>query len=206
MKLSSSQPQASFFRSRLPRSLTCRCVNSQQQHQSSNNNGNVLMQKIDGGIVVTSGEAFQKSASSSPRFSLLRALSASIELQAVNGKFETFAGRAAMLGVSVAFFQELVLKQTVVPLHSSMTIESFTISVVTTIFTSACYALMISSSSFAEQQGQGAGQGDLLLEGVIASLTSIHRSRSSITSPANSALDEVVDKIILGLDLSADDQ
>ena len=103
-----------------------------------------------------------------------------------------------MLGITVALLQEIFLRQTIAPPSESM--EAFSLTVISTIVSSSLYAIVVSTG------GDVKPGTPLFLEGVLASLTSIHRSKSSVTSPLNSALDEVVDQIIVGLDLSFEDQ
>lgn len=100
-----------------------------------------------------------------------------------------------MLGVSVASLLELSLGQSIAP--PSESIETFSLTIIATLVTSSLYAVIVSS----EERGD---RGDLFLEGVLASMTSIHRSKSSVTAPINSALDEVVDQIVVGLSVEED--
>ena len=119
-----------------------------------------------------------------------------LSFQAISDRFEQLAGRSAMLGVSVALLLELALGQSIAP--PSENLQTFSLTIIATIFTSGLYALLIS--------GEETKRGELFLEGVLASMTSIHRSKSSITAPLNSALDVVVDQIVVGLPIHHEDQ
>jgi hypothetical protein len=99
-----------------------------------------------------------------------------------------------MLGVTVASLLELVSGQGIAP--RTETFETFTLTIIATLATSGLYALIVSSD-----ESSAISRGNLFLEGVLASLTSTHRSKSSVTSPLNSALDEVVDEILVRLSI-----
>ncbi len=115
----------------------------------------------------------------------------------------------AMLGVTVALAVELVAGAPIVSLASLGQVispdlgeELFMSALVSAV--SLASLLAIESMSWSSRPSRGA----LLLEGVVASLTSIHRSGSSVSAlrGEKGALDMAVDQIITGLDVTYEEE
>ncbi|PNW80062.1 hypothetical protein CHLRE_08g376300v5 [Chlamydomonas reinhardtii] len=108
--------------------------------------------------------------------SMIRSLAAAVELDGKVQRYETFAGRSAMVGVAAATVIELVTEQGVL---GSVTAES----VVTYIAaTAAAVATAIGIAFFRSRSDNVTDLGGLeLLEPVYASLTAVRRSAASVT-------------------------
>lgn len=163
-------------------------------------------------LLASAREDMPKSRRRTLRLPLLSSLSSLVELEAVTKKFETLAGRMAMIGVTVALSVEIVAGAPIISLVSLANLGQLgqvTPDLGEELFMSA----LISAVSFAsllaiESMSSPGRRGQLLLEGVIASLTSIHRSGSAVTAlqGETGALDLAVDQIVTSLDVRFDDE
>jgi hypothetical protein len=116
------------------------------------------------------------------RVSVLSRISAAVELQATIQKFETLAGRGAMLGFMSLAIIESVGDSPIAGGDAGVFVASLLLSV-TTATILACTRRRL--------------PGGLLLEAVIASMTSAQRSASSLTSSSSPhSFDLAVDKVL----------
>ncbi len=98
-------------------------------------------------------------------------------------KFETLAGRTAMISFIPAVLVEVIGGTPVVGMTSDQT----------QVFAAALLLAVAASVAGATLRKRAIG--GLLLEGVVASLTSVQGSASSMTSPNPSGLDATVDLV-----------
>ncbi|GAX84573.1 hypothetical protein CEUSTIGMA_g11994.t1 [Chlamydomonas eustigma] len=116
------------------------------------------------------------------RISVLSRISAAVELQASIQKFETIAGRGAMLGFMSLAIIEAVGDSPIAGGDVGVFVSSLLLSI-TTATILACTRRRLA--------------GGLLLEAVIASMTCVQRSASSLTSSSSPQnFDLAVDKVL----------
>ncbi|GLC40882.1 hypothetical protein PLESTF_001047300 [Pleodorina starrii] len=126
--------------------------------------------------------------------SMIRSLAAAVELNSQVQRYETFAGRSAMVGLAVAAFIEVITDHSVFfPVNND------------TATTYACVALgtLATAVGIAFARGQNdstaAGTGIDTLEAVYASLTAVKRSAASVTqAQVDKAVDYILETVLAG--------
>ncbi|GLI68209.1 hypothetical protein VaNZ11_012553 [Volvox africanus] len=126
--------------------------------------------------------------------SMIRSLAAAVELNSQVQRYETLAGRSAMVGVAAAVCIELITDHSVFyPVNSNTAIMY------------ACVALATLASSVGIALAKGrsdspiAGTGVDILEAVYASLTAVKRSAASVTqAQVDKAVDYVLETVLEG--------
>ncbi|PNH08066.1 hypothetical protein TSOC_005415 [Tetrabaena socialis] len=121
------------------------------------------------------------------RRSLLRSLCRAVEVDGQVARYETFAGRSAMLGISSAALVELVTDQGVVGAFNDVSAAAYLAAAGTVMAVSAALALARSNMDPLES-------GMELLETVYASLTAVRRSASSMSQAIE--VDKAVDDLL----------
>ncbi|KAG2484518.1 hypothetical protein HYH03_016658 [Edaphochlamys debaryana] len=121
--------------------------------------------------------------------SMIRSLAASIEINGQVQKFESLAGRSAMIGVAVAMGIELITERGI---FLPLTVDS-------ALALGGAMIATVAGASWAALATLNTSTGEALLEAVYASLTAVQRSAASVTgTQVDKAVDYVLDTVVDG--------